>query len=153
MFKLRDYSSCNPLYYLFKFVVPDCMVHGEYDLYLMSNDNWDITEINPDSPKSTSRQTDKTPLEFNGQLLISNGKLVVTSLQKALVIGHDGTMFPFIANAYSEDERIESEAVKEVDVIHTDLLKYKPEWYECASERIEYQSEARNQYTEYDRNR
>lgn len=130
VFKVRDYASISPVYYVFNFRLPEWFEFGEYDLYLVKNWNWSPYKVNEDNIYNTQKHTLKTPVNTNGVLIVSGGKLLVTNRFKARLsdacnnslLSNGSTI---IAYSSSDDKRAQGEIWTYLDIIHTDLAMYK----------------------------
>lgn len=153
VFKLRDCNYDNPIYYGFNFFLPDCVTPGEYDLYLVSNDEWEKGEINMDRPKDTIRTPNIGAIDSNGGILIAGDYLITNGIFKARFFDSELTQLTsenigLLIHAESEDHS-SGELCKHLCLIHTDLLKYK-----C--DKVDYIEpntyKTRGVYKEYKRN-
>lgn len=131
IFKLRDYACYNPIYYQFRFEIPEWLEYGEYDMYLVKNWDWNPKSINEDNIYNSYRKTDKSAIGNNGLKFITGNTLIVTSLFKAKMIDITESKlkangFDLIAYTKSDDNRPVGEIWTYIDVIFTDIAKYKP---------------------------
>ncbi|MCD8079642.1 MAG: hypothetical protein LUF04_04275 [Bacteroides sp.] len=156
IFQLPDYYYGHPVYYGFKIHLPDWIGYGEYDLFLLSDENWDGKDINPDNPRNTIRYTDKGTISANDMLIVVNGLLLVTKHFKGRWVDAtgnkvEGNKCSFTVDSESKDERLTGETFRCLDIIHTDILKYKHE-YKHSSYVEPRLYKSRGNYKEYRRN-
>lgn len=153
IYKVRDYSSGNPVHYLFNFLVPDWLEYGEYDFYLLPDSDWFNEEIDQDNPSTSVRSVDKGGITANGRFLVSGNTLIVTSNVKAKMYDHTGQVVSgkkgYLVTAQARDTDPCGDICKGIEIIHTDLLKYKPENEPYYAEPKGISS--RKQYKEYKR--
>lgn len=152
IFKLFDSVGTNPLYYIFKFEVPDWLYSGDYKLLLVSNNEWLPNEIDTNIPEETYCKIDKGGITNNDKFIVINGKVLVTRWFKAQLF-NDGCPMTINyqdlgGNVLSDDKSYCGNIVTELDLIHTDLLRIK-------GKDIKYNQPiqtGRKTYKEYKRN-
>lgn len=129
IYKVRDYAHDNPLYFQFSFYVPDCSEEGEYNVYLTKYSDWSSCEIDLVDVKQTYRETDKDPVNINGAFIVSGNSILMTSNHKSILEDHFGKLSSngdfFIVNEEAKDQRGTGDLVETIQIIQTDLLKYK----------------------------
>lgn len=131
VYKVRDFSA-NNIRFCFRFIMPECT--GDYMYYIVSNNEWDSSEINWDNIDNTNLLTDKTAVTFNGMYLVANGKLVVSKYFKAKATIKEMEL-PILVESESEDERTEGELVTSLDILSKGLLRYTINPFMCCGER------------------
>lgn len=127
LFKVRD-LSWNTLRFYFNMQVPDCFPDGEYDYFIISNDEWSTDEINVDIVKHTNLYTDKGLVTLNDKCIIIGDKLLVTKFFKARVF-NCGKQLTYngdyvIAQQASQDDKAYGDIVKNINILGRGLLKF-----------------------------
>lgn len=145
VFKVRD-LSINNLRYNFFIKVPDCFLTGEYNYFLISEDDWSSCEINSDIVKQTKQYVDKSSLIVNGMKVISNEKLIVLSSFKALLFSNGKSIMieddNLVSWLKSNDNSKEGYLYKDLDILNNGIFVY------CKEEKIinepnEYRTETK----------
>ena len=153
IFKLRDYACYNPIYFQFRFNIPEWFKYGEYDVYLIKNNDWQPPSVNEDNICNSCRKTDKSVIGSEGLKFIAGNTLIVTSLFKAKLVDVTESRIKsngldLIAYTKSSDNRPAGEIWTYLDVIHTDLAKYKPSKEANSSAELT-RSKQRRKYIEH----
>lgn len=131
VFKLFDSAGSNPVYYIFKFEVPNWIGGGDYKLFLVSNNEWLPDDINTSVPEDSYCKIDKGGITNNDQLIVINGKVLVTRWFKAQLFNNGCPVTinyqDLGSSVLSGDDSYCGDIVTELDLIHTDLLCIKAE--------------------------
>ncbi|MCC8187424.1 MAG: hypothetical protein LIP08_07925 [Bacteroides sp.] len=126
---VKDHGRNNPVYFHFHFSVAEDMEYGEYNLYLIAANHWSKEEIDRVDPKATLRVPDKTPVLINGRFITSGNELLMSRTTKAIIedayscLTADGDHY--VANLTSCDERIYGDLEEPIEILYTDILKYR----------------------------
>lgn len=127
VFNLEDISN-NYLRYHFEFDMPECAEKGEYTYYLVCNDQWNNKEIDRNFVLNTIRKVDKSYFTYDGNIIVYNGRVLVTSWLKAALSFEDEPIKIsgqyIIVDEQSIDNRADGEIVEYLDVLYTGILKY-----------------------------
>ncbi len=129
VYRVKDHSRNNPVYFHFHFSVAEDMEYGEYNLYLVSANHWIKEEIDRVDPKATIRVPDKTPVLINGWFITSGNELLMNRTTRAIIedayscLTTDGDYY--VANLTSCDERIYGDLEEPIEILYTDILKYR----------------------------
>jgi hypothetical protein len=127
LFKVLNFSNNHKLRFLFRFDIPKCMERGEYTYYLITNNDWDIDNINIDNIKNSVDITNKMAITNDGLYIINYNVMLVTSGFKALlydcddIIVNDKVPLQFEFNTTKDDDGF---IVKYLNIIQTGLFKY-----------------------------
>lgn len=154
VFKLRDWTIGRSLRYHFNFSIPCEMAFGEYNLYLTQASEWGSDEVNDLYPAETFRQTDKSALIVGGKYIISNGRVLVTSAHKKILVDNSGIVSDkthdiFLVTEFSDDIRDKGELYEDLKVLYRGLLRYIPDEFTDIQTYSEPDRQQRNTYTEY----
>lgn len=130
IFKIRDYSTNNPMYFVCYFDIPEWFEAGEYEMYFVKSNEWVPGQINEDNVYDSVVMTDKTPVAMHGILLMSGDRLLVTKNFKAKLadISNTGVKsrgYEIVSYTDSKDMRATGEIWTYLDVLFTDIVKYK----------------------------
>lgn len=153
LFKVRDFLTTSSVRYAINMVLPECMEYGEYEYFLISNDEWNQDEISVDVVKNTQLHTDKSLLEYDGMFFVSNNKILVTKNFKARIFfdglplaTKDGEIL--VGNQASKDDNSEGDITKELTILNRGILKYENQDLLCCEPVKEYKSQTQT-YKQY----
>lgn len=153
VFIVRDFSLKNDPRYRFKFAVPDCMGIGEYNLFLVTNSEWNSYELDQYFVKNSYRQTDKEAITFCDNYIVIDGKVLMTSkkhvpfTQLNDITGNQCAFYTTIHE--SNDPRSEGELFEEIQVIYCGLLKLQYDELSNNINFVELNSNIDTKYIEY----
>lgn len=131
VFKVKDVALTDRRFNIWV-ELPECAEYGEYEYYLISNDEWNPIDIDSNIPKDSIKCTDKSAITFNGKYLVAGDYLLVTkffytqvSLGDKIVTDNEGNRV--LVEQVSEDTNSIDDLYKTLDIIARGMLTYKDE--------------------------
>lgn len=145
VFRINDIGN-NKIRICFNFEFPEFMCFGEYDYYLVSDDNWFPEDINMYDVRNTVKSTDKEAVTANDMYIVHDEKLILTKWFKAYIYDDGKPIVKgdkcIVGDGESDNSEEYGNLYNELDILSSGVLYFK-----------EYEPFCCSPFTTYDDNR